>query len=103
MRKFKQVQEVLPRADETGEVTRHHEKKDKGKAVSIQEEDSVENLKRRLESTNFEISRLKKATRKFQLRRLILTKCKLDGRTKGFKFLKWLIVVINSIAGLPLQ
>lgn len=56
-RKFKQVQEVPPRTDETGEVTQPHERKDKGKIVATQEEGSVEDLKRRLESTNFEIAR----------------------------------------------
>jgi len=64
-RKFKQVQEVPPRADETGEVTRPHERKDKGKIVATQEKGNVEDLERRLESANFEIARLKKATRKF--------------------------------------
>lgn len=33
-RKFKQVQEVPPRADETGEETRPRERKDKGKTVA---------------------------------------------------------------------
>ena len=61
---FKQIQEVLPRIDETREVTQIHEGKDKGKAVTPQEEDSVEELKRRLELANFEIARLKKASRK---------------------------------------
>jgi len=32
---FKQVQGVLPKADETGEVTQLHERKDKGNAVTI--------------------------------------------------------------------
>ena len=45
-------------------MTRPHERKDKGKTVAIQEEDSVGDLKRRLELANFEISRLKKATNK---------------------------------------
>lgn len=67
-RKFKQIQEVPPRAEETGEVTRPHERKDKGKSVAIQEEDSVEDLKRKLETANFEISRLKKAARKFAVK-----------------------------------
>lgn len=64
-RKFKQVQEVSPRVDEIGEETRPHEIKDKGKTVATRKEGSVENLKRRLESANFEIARLKKAARKF--------------------------------------
>jgi len=64
-RKFKQVQEVPPRADKTREETRSHERKDKGKTFATQKEGNVENLKRRLESTNFEIDRLKKAARKF--------------------------------------
>ena len=67
-RNFKQVQEVLPRADETGEVTQLHEGKDKGKTVSIQEEDNLEELKRRLELANFEIARLKKVARKFAVK-----------------------------------
>jgi len=67
-RKFKQIQEVPPRADETREVTRPHERKDKGKTVATQEEDSVEDLKRRLELANFEIARLKKAARKFAVK-----------------------------------
>lgn len=64
-RKFKQIQEMSPRADETGEETRPHERKDKGKTVATQKEGSVESLKRRLESANFEIDRLKKAAREF--------------------------------------
>jgi len=64
-RKFKQIEEVLPRVEETGEVTQPHERKDKGKLVSIQEEDSVEDLKRKLEMANFEIVRLNKDARKF--------------------------------------
>jgi len=67
-RKFKQIQEVLPRADETGEVTQPHEGKGKEKAVTLQEEDNVEELKRRLELENFEIARLKKASRKFAIK-----------------------------------
>jgi len=67
-RKFKQIQEVPPRADEIGEVTRPHDRKDKGKTIVIQEEDSVEDLKRRLELANFEIARMKKATRKFAVK-----------------------------------
>ena len=49
-------------------MTRPHERKDKGKTISIQEEDSVEDLKRRLELANFEIVRLKKAARKFAVK-----------------------------------
>ena len=41
-RKFKQIQLVPPRADEIGEVTQPHERKDKGKTVAIQEEDGLE-------------------------------------------------------------
>jgi len=49
-------------------VTRHHERKDKGKTVAAQEEGSVEDLKKRLGLANFEIARLKKAARKFALK-----------------------------------
>lgn len=67
-RKIKQIQEVLPSADETREVTQPHERKDKGKTVAIQEEDNMENLKKRLELANFEIAKLKKAAKKFAIK-----------------------------------
>lgn len=68
MRNFKHIQEILPGADETEEITQSHEGKDKGKAVTLQEEDSVEELKRKLELANFEIARLKKASRKHAIK-----------------------------------
>ena len=49
-------------------MTQPHERKDKGKTVATQEEDSVEELKRRLELANFEIARLRKAARKFAIK-----------------------------------
>ena len=67
-RKFKQVQELPPRADETGEETRPHERKDKGKIVATQEEGNVEDLKKKLGLANLEIARLKKAARKFAVK-----------------------------------
>lgn len=67
-RKFKQVQELSPRADETGEETRPHERKDKGKTVATQEEGNVEDLKKKLGLANLEIARLKKAARKFAVK-----------------------------------
>ena len=54
-RNFKHIQETLPGADETEEITLSHEGKDKGKEVTLQEEDSVEELKRKLELENFEL------------------------------------------------
>jgi len=84
-RNFKQVQEVLSTADETGEVTQPHEIKDKGKAVTTQEEDSVEDLKRRLELVNFEIARLKKASRKFAIKEAYFNQMQAQWEDKTFQ------------------
>ena len=67
-RKFKQVQQIPLRAYETGEETRPHERRDKGKTVATQEEGNVEELKKELELANLEIARLKKAARKFAVK-----------------------------------
>ena len=87
-RKFKQRQEVLPRIDETGEVTQPHEQKDKGKKVTLQEEDSVEELKRRLELANFEIARMKKASRKFAIKEAYFNQMQAPWEDKTFQILE---------------
>lgn len=87
-RKFKQIQQVPPRAEETGEVTWLHERKDKGKSVSIQEEDSVEDLKRKLEMTNFEIARLKKATMKFVVKEAYFNQMQARWEDQTFQILE---------------
>lgn len=93
----------MPGANETEEITQSHEGKYKGKEFTLQEEDSVEELKRKLELANFEISSLKKASRKHAIKEAYLTKYKLNGRTKHFKYLRWSTVMFNSIARLSLQ
>jgi len=62
----------------------------------------VEELKRRLELANFEISRLKKAARKFAIKEAYFNQFKLGGRTKHFKYPRWLILMFNSVVGLSL-
>ena len=84
-RKFKQVQEVPPRADEIGEVTRPHERKDKGKIVATQKKGSVEDLKRRLESANFEIARLKRDARKFAVKEAYFNQMQARWEDQTFK------------------
>lgn len=80
-RKFKQIQEMLPKTGETEEITKTHDrpvtslqsssqlhKEDKGKEIIPQEEFSVEELKNKLRLVNLEIYRLKKASRKHAIR-----------------------------------
>jgi len=85
MRNFKDIQEILPGADETEEITQSHEGKDKGKAVTLQEEDSVEELKRKLELANFEIARLKKASRKHAIKEAYFNQMQARWEDKTFQ------------------
>jgi len=59
-RRFQQVQEALPRTEETGEETQ----KDSGKIVITAKENNIVALKSQLESAKYEIAKLKKAARK---------------------------------------
>ena len=85
IRNFKQVQEVPPGADETGEETRPCERKDKGKAVATQEEGNMEDLKKKLGSANLEIARLKKATKKFALKEAYFNQMQARWEDKTFQ------------------
>ncbi|MCY6488067.1 hypothetical protein, partial [Actinobacillus pleuropneumoniae] len=62
-----------------------HEGKDKEKAVTLQEEDNVEELKRRLELANFEIARLKKASRKFAIKEAYFNQMQARWEDKTFQ------------------
>ena len=87
-------------------MTWPHERKDKGKSVAIQEEDSVEDLKRKLEMTNFEIARLKKATKKFAAKEAYFNQMQAWWEDQTFKipklvdcnvqFLSWTIPAIKE-------
>ena len=105
-RKFKQVQQVPPRVDETGEQTRPNEKMDKGKAVATQEEDNVEELKNKLGLANLEIARLKKAARKFAVKEAYFNQMQARWEDQTFKipevvdynvqFLTWTVPAIKE-------
>ena len=86
---------MLSEIGETKEITQTHDrpmtslqsssqlhKEDKGKEIIPQEECSVEELKNKLRLANLEIARLKKASKKHAIKKLILTKCKLRGKKK---------------------
>jgi len=59
-RRFQQVQEALPRTEETGEGTQ----KDTGRTFITVKENNLAALKSQLESAKYEIAKLKKAARK---------------------------------------
>lgn len=80
-RHSKEVQKELPESSEIEEVAKAHEepmttsvtpsqlhKNDKGKAIIPQEEYSVEELKKKLKLANLEIAKLKKASRKHEIK-----------------------------------
>lgn len=81
-RHSKEIQEMLPEASETGEVTKYHEgpmasretssrlhKNDRGKAVASQQEEcSFEELENKLKLANLEISKLIKTSRKHAIK-----------------------------------
>ena len=87
-RNSKEIQEMLPEASETGEVTKFHErpmgssktsswlhKNDRGKAViSQQEECSFEELKKKLKLANLEIAKLRKTSRKHAIKETYFNK-----------------------------
>ena len=75
----------MPGADETEETIQSHEGKDKGKEITLQEEDSVEDLKRKLELTNFEIARLKKASRKHAVKEAYFNQMQARWEDKTFQ------------------
>jgi len=106
-RKFKQVQQVPPRADDTGEETWPHERRDKGKTVATQEEGNVEELKKKLGLENLEIARLKKAARKFVVKEAYFNQMQARWEDKTFQilevvdcnvqFLSWTIPTIKEV------
>ena len=59
-RRFQQVQEALPRTEETGEEIQ----KDTGKIVIASQEDNIAAIQRQLESAKYEIAKFRKAARK---------------------------------------
>ena len=80
-RRSKQILEMLLEASETEEIVKYHEgpvtssetssqlhKNDSGKATISQEECSVQELKKKLELANLEISKLIKASRKHTIK-----------------------------------